>query len=362
MLAPDQSLVKEMLANFLDSYQSISLSAISLRNSQFFPVYPTPDWMQTLATNLSAAQTVANDFLVTQGPNVISQIPHFFVTYSNSVQVVASEMAKTTNLQDAIKQVIWLKAHIENIPATVAELSTSLNSVATNFLPYKDKISSALQQANADIKTDQADVATITAQISKLMADISAETVKSSNGMTGVITSGGSMSFALLSWSFAAATSLNPAAPIIGVALAIGGLTYGAITNAINEAKIVENLTQIKELSHNMLKDNQAIAALQALTPLLQSMTSSLDGVQKSIDLSPIWRQESQKVSSLLTTLQNYTGSDFKSLPEIASLPAAAATWETIAGWATNIEKFASGLTSLGTVELDQSSQLKLVR
>lgn len=64
---------------------------------------------------------------------------------------------------------------------------------------------------------------------------MSSETVKANNGMTGVITSGTSLSVALLSWSFAVATTLSPAIPVVGVIVTIGGLTYGAITDAVND-------------------------------------------------------------------------------------------------------------------------------
>ena len=361
MLAPDKSVVSQFLTNFLSSYQSVSLAAISLRNSQFFPLTPAPDWMQVLDTNLNLAQASANDFLTSQGPTIITQVPQFFVTYANSVQVVANNIGNSVTVQDAIQQLNWLKNHIDDIPTAVKILSSSLNTVSTTFKPYKDKIDLAMKSALADIKTDQADALKISNQISVLFQDISAETVKAANGMTGVISSGASMSVALLSWSFAVATTLNPALPIIGVLVAVGGLTYGAITNAINESKIAANLEAIKTLSASLLEENQSIIALQTLTPMLQSVENCLSGIIQSMDVSAIWQAESQKVSDLIESLQNYTGSNFKSIPDIASLSDAASTWKILAQWATNIQKATTGMTEVGEIKLDETPSLKLV-
>lgn len=240
MLAPDQSVISEFFTNFLTSYQSVTLAAISLRNSQFFPLSPEPDWMKTLDTNLSQAQKNAGDFLITKGQLIVTQVPQYFVSYCNSMEVLSQNIVNASTKQDAIKQLQWLQGHIEEIPASVKLLFASLNSVKATFKSYKDKIDNALKAAMDDIKTDQAYAKEISDQISELLQDISSETVKANNGMTGVITSGTSLSVALLSWSFAVATTLSPAIPVIGVIVAIGGLTFGAITNAVNESHIAE--------------------------------------------------------------------------------------------------------------------------
>jgi hypothetical protein len=354
MLAPDSKITDSLLINLLSSYQSITLAAISLQQSQFFPLNPPPDWMVTLQTNLTEAQSQANDWLVTQGPQVISGIPQTFVTYSNSVQVVADKIQNAQTKQEAIGYLQWLQKRIAAMPATVTNLQGLITQFATNFKPYQSGIETALADAQSAVTQDQEQTKKLSDQISQLYQDIAAETQKADGGMSGVTTSGASLSFALLSYGFAVATTLNPAVPVVGIIVAIGGITYGAIVNAINTAKIVENLKQIKDLQVQLLEENQSIAVLQNISTMLDNVDHALIGINTAVDLTPLWTEETGKLNDLITTLQNYPGDNFKTLPDIASLPQAVTAWKNIAQSATNVLKSATGMALGGVINVDQ--------
>ncbi|RYY38756.1 MAG: hypothetical protein EOO08_13145 [Chitinophagaceae bacterium] len=353
MLAPDKDVVNQFLVNLLSSYQSVTLAAISLQQARFFPLQPPPDWMKSLETDLGNAQDTATDWLIGKGPNVIALVPQYFVSYSNSMQVLASNIRNATSKEQAIRYLQWLQKHIAAIPEDVKTQQKTLNAFADTFQPYQQKIQTALTAAQAAIKTDQDKVKDLSDRINQLYRDISAETEKASQGMSGVATSGASLSFALLSWSFAVATAASPAFPFIGIAVAVGGLTYGAIVNAINTAKITENLKTIRDLQVSLVGENQAIAIVQNLTQILQNVNDSVKGITKALDVTPIWRDESNKVDEAIAALTVYSGNDFKSLPALSTLDKAVEAWKAVSAAAINVQKSAMGMSSGGVIEFN---------
>ena len=350
MLAPNAATVKEFLSNLLVSYQSITLAAISLQQSQFFPEEDPPQWMIKLETDLNSAQAVATDWLVNNGPTVISNIPYYFANYGTSMQVVAKSInAPSTTKAQALQSLNWLKGRISTIPAQEQALYLVLADFTTKFSEPKDEIQQALTDASADIKTDQAKTLDLQNQISVLYQSISSETEKASNGMTSVITSGASLSFGLLSFSYAVAagTVIGPVGVVLGVVIAIGGLTIGAITNAINEQEIADNLTKIRDLQVTLLQENQSIAILQNLTTMLHNLDGAIAGIKGAMDSSSIWVDESSKLDAAITELQNYAGNNFQTLDSISTFQAAAAAWAEVSTMALNLQKSVTGMPNI---------------
>lgn len=350
MLAPNKTIVQEFLSNLLVSYQSITLAAISLQQSQFFPEPTPPQWMTTLSTNLDAAQVVATDWLINNGPTVISNIPYYFVNYGTSMQVVAKTInAPATTQAQAIQLLQWLSNKISAIPEQEKAMYSLLSSFVTKFTAPKAEIDAALLQANNEIQTDQAQTLVLQNQISALYQDISSETVKASNGMTSVISSGASLSVGLLSFSYAAAVGsvIGPVGVVLGVVVAVGGLTIGAITNAINEQKIADNLAQIKTLQLSLLQENQSIAILQNITTMLNNLDVAIAGIKGAMDSSQIWVDEKAKLNDAIIALQQYKGNDFQSLEALSSFQDAAVAWNSIGTMGLNLQKAVTGMPNI---------------
>ncbi len=352
MLAPDKGIVDQFLVNLLTAYQSINLAAISVQQTQLYPLDPAPDWMATINTNLSAAQEVASDWLINKGPQVIAQIPQSFISYSNSMQVTAGNIKDTTTTEDAVLRFQWLKKHMDRIPGPIAVQQQAIADVATSLEGYKTIIATTLTSVLASITTETTDINNVTSQISDLNDDISGETVLANGGMTGVISSGASLSVALLSYAYVATTVLSPAIPIAGIIVAVGGLTYGAISNAINEKKIVAKLEQIRDLQVTLSQDNQTLAILQSIQTMLQNLNTALTGIKEAMDLGTLWDDEQEKVNTLVSTLQNYKGTNFKDIDDVATLDDAVKVWTGIATSAGNIQKSAAGIATGGTIKI----------
>jgi hypothetical protein len=350
MLAPNTAIVKEFLSNLLVSYQSITLAAISLQQSQFFPEENPPEWMITLQNELTTAQGIATDWLVNNGPTVISNIPYYFANYGTSMQVVAKTInAPATTQMQALQSLNWLKGRIAAVPAQEKALYQIIADFSKKFDEPRNEIQQALTDANSDITQDQAKTLDLQNQINVLYQSISSETVKASNGMTSVITSGASLSFGLLSFSYAVAAGsvIGPVGVVLGVVIAIGGLTIGAITNAINEKEIAENLAKIRDLQVTLLKENQSIAILQNLTTMLHNLNDAIAGIKGAMDSSSIWVDESNKLNAAITELQNYSGDNFQSLQSISTFQTAAQAWGEIATMALNLQKAVTGMPNI---------------
>ena len=347
MLAPDPKIVRDYLESFLESYQSITLAAMSLQQSQFFPQTPTPEWMTALETNLGQSQSMATDWLSTQGPTVVSSVPQFFQSYSSSMQIVANKIADSrTTKENAIVLLNWLKTRLSTYPADSKSTDAILTQFITDFEAQNAAITSSLAEAQKEITTEQSETAALTQQISKLYQDISSETVKASNGMTSVMTSGASLSVAMLSFAYTVAVGgvVGPVGLVAGVVVAIGGLTIGAITNAINEQAISDNLAKIRDLQVTLLEDNQTIAILQNLTLMLQQVQDSLLSMKNAYDLSTIWEDEDTKLDDAISSLEKYTGNDFRTVDSISTIASAANSWTIVSKMANNLQRAVTGM------------------
>ncbi len=355
MLAPDRKIVEELLVNFLQSYQSITLAAISLQQSQFLPLNPAPEWMTNLQNNLGQAQSLSTDWLINKGPVVIAQTPQYYSTYSSSMQIVANQIQNATTKDQAVQALLWLQKHIQAIPSSEVALQEVISKFGSDFKPFRTSVETALTDAANDVKKDQAATKELSDKINQLYQDIAAETAKASAGMNGIPITGISLSFGIIAFTFAVATAASPIFPIVGVVLAIGGLTISSITVAVNDAKIEENLKTLAPLQAQLLDENQAIAVLQSLQPMLQNVDTALLGIRNALDMSSIWTDESNKLNDAIAGLQNYNDSNFKTMPEIASIATAAKAWNDIACMATNVQRAASGMSNVGVFNFSQS-------
>ncbi|PWN57955.1 hypothetical protein C1634_025215 [Chryseobacterium viscerum] len=309
--------------------------------------------MTELEQNLGKAQQLANDWLINKGPLVISQIPQNFISYSNSMQVVAENMKTATTKEQVTGYFKWLQKRIKDNPADTETLQGFVIGFSNSFKPYKTIIEKSLADAENDIKEDKAKAQVFIDKINKLYQDIAGETEKASHGMIGVATSGGSLSFALLSYGFTVATTVNPAIPVVSMVVAVGGLTYAAIVNAINSSKVVDNLREIKVLQGKLLIENQAIAILQNIKVMLQNVENSLLSVNTALDITPIWKSETEKISEVIDNMKNFSDMNFRTIPEIKTFSAAADAWSTIAQTAVNIQKSAIGMSNGGVLNLN---------
>ena len=353
MLAPNHDLIKELLIKLYKSQQSVTFAALALQHTRLFPPQdPTPSWFSTLNHSLEGIQPIAGDWLVTKGPQVIATLPQQFISYSSHFRAFA-ENARTADLSRLQHDVRWLQSHVRRMPDQATQQQQSVSTFASDFSSQKQGLDIGIAGAEQALQSERQQVRELKAQISSLYQKISTQTADANNEMTGVVTSGGAMAFALLSYGFDVAVLAGASAfPFVGVGVALAGLTFDAVMHAIHEREVVDDLRRIGVLKVELTQDAQEIAALQGITSSLESTDSALLEIRTSLGFRPIWEEVESQLETLAQQLQQ-PGVDYRNLEQISTLPSAVAAWEAIATMCTNVQTAAAGLTHSWTVDLN---------
>ncbi|WP_299337912.1 HBL/NHE enterotoxin family protein [uncultured Psychroserpens sp.] len=354
MLAPNIKLTTQLLKSFFSSLISVRFASISISHSRFLPISPTPDYIKNLEDAFNKSKILSSNWSNEKEPSIISQIPEMFIEYSNRFQDVCETLTGDFSKEEAIEALKWLKSHLVSYDKNTSTLQSNISQFSTEFKSYIKIIDESIDKANQQITGDRADVLDLQNQISVLYQDIAEETEKVSGSMSNMATGGAELAYTMLEYGFLVATS-SAEVPVVGIIIAVGGLTYDAIEVAINEQRIAENLKRIKTLAVKVNKEDQQIVLLTNMNTMLNNLDKTLIAIHDSVDLGPIWTEESDKLDVAIQELEIYTGTDFKSLLPIQTISKAANAWSEIAKTATNIQISATTIKSGEPIKLDNN-------
>nr|WP_321232958.1 HBL/NHE enterotoxin family protein [uncultured Psychroserpens sp.] len=337
MLAPNTKLATQLLKSFYASLITVRLASISISHSTFNPIVPTPDYIKDLEDAFNKSKTLSDNWSNKKEPSIISNIPQMFITYNSAFQTIYNTLSGDFDKQTAIESLQWLKSHLIANGTLTSSLQSDISTFSKDFKGYIKIIDTSIKDANKEIKGDRTIVLDLQNQISVLYQDIATETEKVSGAMSNMATGGAGLTYTFLEYGFAAATA-SAEVPVLGILVAVGGLTYDAIEVAINDQRIAENFERITKLAVKVEKEDQQIMLLTNMNTMLSNLDKTLIGIHDSVDLGPIWLEEANKLDVAIQELEIYTGTDYKTLIPMQTLKDASEAWAAIAEIATNIQ------------------------
>ncbi|MBP0021744.1 MAG: HBL/NHE enterotoxin family protein [Cyanobacteria bacterium SBLK] len=331
-------------------------AAIALSQTLLHPPNPVPTWFDELYDKLQTVQQQAQIWLTQKSPQVISQLTQDFISYNNRFQVIAPDIRANSNMSasEAVHYFQWLQRHSANLPEAVETLQSDIDRFANSFLSCKQEVEDAIAAANQTLQGDRQKVATLKQKIQQLYDKINAQTADAQNGLSHAAMSGVGVSLASVAVALALATGGVPLIPFVSLAVGLLSTTYGAISMALKERKVVEEWHEIGRLSVELTQEEQQVALLQGIVSALHSVEDALSGVKTSLDFKPIWDDIDSNTNALIAQIQQ-EGDRYRSLQDIQSLPFSARTWDAIAEMGTNIQRAAAGSGS-DRWQLDLSS------
>jgi hypothetical protein len=347
-------MIQELFGNLFVAYHSVTTGALALRHTVLYPPDPAPPWFAAIDKKLRDLHGRADAWLVTTGPGVIAQVPEALIDYARHFQTVADNIT-SADRAEALKQIRWLKRATEGKGEAVESLQRDMDRFAAEFQAAKDDLNQAIAKAQDSEDIARQEVQDVRDQIAKVYEKLSNLGLETDVNLKSVASAGASLSAALLTYSFAAATAATaavaPAIPVVGIAVAVGTLSYGAFVAAAKAKDVADCFAELSVLKVKLTIDEQRVAALDGIVHVLEKVSASLENLPAALHVKFVWNDVISDLDALIAELED-EATDVKTVQDIRSLPFAAKTWSEIAQTATNVQNTAAGLGKVETLEL----------
>lgn len=357
MLSPNPNLVQELLTNLYISHHSLNCAALALRNLHLYlPQDPKPNWYEEIDQNIRILQHPADDWLFNHGPQVIIGIPQEFIYYCDHFRIFARN-AQHNNIDLLQHQLHWLRHRVSDLPQLASNYHQQIQPFISRFSEQKSALEQAIHAAEQTLSADRDKVEQLQSRIDSLYRKISSQTAHAHDEMTQVTSSGAAATFALLTYGFEVALAVGAQSfPLVGLGVALVGLTYSSIMNAIHQQEVIDELRQISQLKLQIQKESQEIAALQIIRSSLNKAEEAIETIRRDLSFQPVWQSELQKLADLNDQLSQ-PGIDPQQLESIRKLPVAVLAWERISAMSSNIQRASSGFSSSWQINLNHLEQ-----
>ncbi|WP_440056081.1 hypothetical protein ACSLBF_08010 [Pseudoalteromonas sp. T1lg65] len=353
MLSPNPTSVKMLLTNFFVGHHKLNCAALALRYVHLYnPATEKPSWYNQINQQIHHIQPIAGNWLLNDGPSILAGLTQQFIHVKELFRVFV-DSTNTSNIQNCQLHLHWLRHHVGNMSEQASHFQNQLQPFVTQFSAQKSSLEHAIAEANLAIQGDRNKVNELKNRISQLYQKISSQTAHAEDEMMQVTSSGAAASFALLTYGFEVALAVGAQSfPIVGLGVALGGLTYNAIMNAIHQNEVIEELHEIGRLKQQLLSEEQEIAALQIISEALTQTERAIEHIQNCISFAPTWQTFEQQLNQLHTQLAQ-PGVNPQNIEAIRTLPQALLAWDRIATMSTNVQLASSGFSSSWHVNLN---------
>jgi len=347
-LTPDTDATQQTLTDSVNANTVVTAYAHAMLNVQLneIPGLDTqPDWFNTMKTNLAIAQTNANEWINTIGPNIFATVPQSIINYSNTFTAATNEVltiidaAGSSPSDDQKTQILeLLNATLTRLDQQKTSVSAAYDSVvAFNTLIETDETNLVDGQdgANAAILTDGDAVLDIQSKIDKFTAKFATDKQLATTAEIGL---GVGIFIAVAGFALAVATGGAAAPLVVG---AIGVVVTGAAIagTVVWNQDMSDDLKEINDAQNELDAENAQISALQTIVSAASTLVSENQGAQAALStILDMYETLSQKMSSVITDLTNAEADEVASILQKLDIETAQTAWSQLTDFATQIE------------------------
>jgi Bacillus haemolytic enterotoxin (HBL) len=343
MLAPDPTDAINQLTGILNATNGITQWVSALDNAVLQQLTPQQSWFDEINGALQASQQHSQTWMNETAPDIVDDMTHSFIHYSASFANVVRDLAPAlaqiaaqNNLPTPV-QVQLLATYITALQQdatanrnAVSKLLTAMQTYHTQMradcAALKTALGAALpQEANerALVQQVQTQIQSIELTLAADNTQVTADDVNTNQAMSGLVVS---LVFSL--------GTIDP----VSFGIALLGIGIGIVIAAEDEARIENDLAQIKKLSAQLTTDQQQLGLLQGVVSNLESL-SAVNGaaLQTFDDFDDTWAVAVYGLTYLLVVLAQ-PQIDISKIPDLNDLNAAAAAWSQIAAFASKVQ------------------------
>lgn len=355
MLAPNTDLVRELLTNFLWSWATFNRAALSARHTDLFaPSDPPPDWFASLKTAMDDLRGHATDWLRSSAAQAVIAIPQAFIDYANQFAPIAGGLAAAT----ADQQLVMIDNLIAQAGAARDATKASEQAMADFKSLFSAKITTlaaAQDAARVTLGQDETLASALAARITQILASVGVDSQAAEDAMMNATSGGVSLVTGVMYFSVASALAAGPASPLVGLAVAVIGITVAAVEQAADEKKISDALGQVASLQPQLTALQQQSLALQSMIAALGTLDDALANATVDVGLQPIWAETISDLTALRARIA--AGTAAATLTELVTLADAATRWTAILDMAANVERTIVDSQSIGPIVLTATAK-----
>ncbi|WP_157969687.1 alpha-pore-forming cytotoxin MakA [Pseudomonas huaxiensis] len=325
--------------------QLITFACHAVDNTVFVSPTPQPSWFDTLNGELGVAQTLAQQWIDTLGPDVSKTIPlqvidfgSDFTAATNAILQIVQQnptASGATNpyvieVQTIIQQTLLppIQAVITQMTQTNTDLVTWGNSMQT---AHNNLVSGATNIQSAETQL-QADIGQMNAAIAALNAEITQENQAIAASAAGI----GIGIFALVV-GVALAPETGGASLLVGGVIGAAGIIGGGVTWGVMQSKINDQFNQIAADQQELNDDQRQLVALQGLQMASDGAVASIELATQALSkLMTQWGTLQGELQGVVTQLQS-AEAQLSTITEGIFTQAAVTEWTQAIATANNL-------------------------
>lgn len=348
--------------------QLITFASHAVVNTVFVAPTPKPDWFDGLNAELAAAQTLAQQWIDTFGPEVTEAIPlqviNFGANFTAAAQAIMSIVQANPTASGAdnpsvqqVREIIeqTLLPPIQSVLGQMTDVSGKLTTWGDSMQAAHNSLASGSTSIQAAEIALQTDISKMKDALTSLQSEIDAENKAIAASAAAI----GIGLFALVV-GIALAPETGGASLLIGGAIGAAGIIGGSVTWGIMQSKINAQFDEIGKDQQELTDDKRQLVALQGLQLASSSAVSSIELTTQSLSkLQTQWGTFHGELQSVVDKLK-MADQAISTIVQGVFTTAAQTEWGTAIETANNLVNAKIQIQS-GTVPMDGQSTSLLV-
>lgn len=335
MFAPEVNSVGDDFADAYSNIVKVDSFSYATMNTTVGRLSPDPDWLGSVRTRL-AMLSAASQGWQQDRPNIWSKVLLPFADYASTFSAFAGAVDKFGDNKD-----LWIQA-LDQLAGELQKSYTMTKAAESAFTSHIKDIQNIEPLLNQTIDTAWNELASEEQQMIQLASQITHlqdQVDQLQDSITNAeISTGKGYVQSVVSISYTLVTSAGVEIPylaIAGLVLTVGKMAYDLI---VTDKEIADTINQIVDLRVKASETAQAAAMTKSIIQLITSLDNSLVSTQSKLPaFYTMWSNERGKILQAKNAIQS--GSDPSLMVDLATMPAAAATWNQLAGYVPKLSQ-----------------------
>ena len=325
MLCPNlNKSIKEMTQAY-NSVLKVDRYANVFDSLRIYKLVPDLDWLITLRDRVSKI-TNSSRYWVEDRPISWSNIIYQFNSYNNSFQVFAKEAQHIETRDEWILFLSNMKAELESALTVTSKSVENLKENFKNVEKYQRLLEASIDEGWKAVDDEEKAVNELYGQLAAFQSKLDSLQGKLNSD---VFSEGIGISKAVVSVTYKvliAGAGSVPFLGLAGLAFTVGKSFYELFAES---KEITDMIEKIGKTKIKLSAESQALAITKVMLKSLYNLKSEFQEAKVKIEhIEDIWDIEYNKVHACLGFIE--AGGDPNKVPELMSIRAARATWDTL--------------------------------
>jgi hypothetical protein len=344
MFAPSPEPLATQLASDYAVNASLAMWSHALMNTDLYPLTPKPAWFDRVDGHLSAAKKTTQAWLIDDYPGVASALPQSLVDYGHNFIAAADQLMTylaqpltASGRADVLALLTELQAEAVQQQFRVKGIQKKVEKFTTFMRETLSRLSADRKDVMASLAGARKEVERLQDRINDLFRELGVTATEAKQAMEAAAMKGISIFGSTFVFSISAVVTTGATLPVIGLGIAVIGLTYAALQDKSKSDAVIEKLREITALQVKLTGEQAQAAGLQAMGAAIESLgdvaRASLTNMIGSVHY---WADVADGLALAKELVEK--GVDVRALAPFQNLAAARGSWVKIVESAKNVQ------------------------